>query len=235
MELISAALWVVAVLSIVFWQLKGNIVSKGSQIVEEPKSEDGVLCWIDKTVLPVKVKIKWLLFLVATATVSAVLGYLVYLSTASWIDNIKTMVGFACFIPVAFIDYQKRIIPNILVAIMFGARLVIFGVEFFTEKDILFTKGLSSLIGGATIFGVFFLFSRLSHGGIGMGDVKLLSAYGFLCGLYAVCGTIFFALLSCAVISVFLLTLKKKGVKDTLPFGPFILCGNMIALLLGVF
>jgi prepilin signal peptidase PulO-like enzyme (type II secretory pathway) len=235
MEYTSSAVWTVAVLSMVFWQLKESIILKGSSMDEDPKPEDDVLWWLEKTVSPLKIKIKWMLMIAATMLVSAALGYLGYLNTVSWTDNMKIMVGFACLVPAAWIDCQKRIIPNLLVAIMFGARLVIFGAEFFTARETCLMQGLSSVIGGAVIFGVFFLFSRLSRGGVGMGDVKLLSAYGFLCGLYAVCGTVLFALLICVAVSVFLLILKKKGVKDTLPFGPFILCGNTIALFLGVF
>ena len=67
--------------------------------------------------------------------------------------------------------------------------------------------------------------NKLSKGGIGLGDVKLLSCIGFMCDIYIVIKTLTLALLACICILGVLLILKKQTVKDHLPFAPFIHIG----------
>jgi prepilin signal peptidase PulO-like enzyme (type II secretory pathway) len=91
------------------------------------------------------------------------------------------------------------------------------------------------VIGGVIPFVGLLALSRLTRGGLGMGDVKLFGALGFLVGLYATISTLFLALLICVAASFVLLIAKKRGLKDKLPFAPFILAGFTAAMILSAY
>lgn len=88
-----------------------------------------------------------------------------------------------------------------------------------------------------TAFGIAAFFALLifitKGRGMGGGDVKL----GFLIGLFngfpnAVIA-IFIGFLTGALYSVILVMVNKKGLKDTIAFGPFLILGSFTALLFG--
>ena len=99
----------------------------------------------------------------------------------------------------------------------------------FIFKNYLVTLGSSFLIS-------FFFLSLiiLTKGkGMGGGDVKL----GFLIGLfngfpYNVLG-IFLGFVIGSFVSLILILLKKKTVKDIIPFGPFLIAGSLVSLFFG--
>ena len=61
-------------------------------------------------------------------------------------------------------------------------------------------------------------------------DIKLLAALGLMGGVTIVGGTIFFAMLPCALVSAGLLITKKKTMREAIPFGPFLLIGYMLTI-----
>lgn len=75
----------------------------------------------------------------------------------------------------------------------------------------------------------------ISRGGVGMGDVKLLSAMGFLLGLYGSICVLLYAQLAALVCAVILLVSRKATWKDTLPFAPFFTAGFLLCLILGTY
>ena len=77
--------------------------------------------------------------------------------------------------------------------------------------------------------------SLLTRQGIGMGDIKLLTALALLGGVNTIGWTLIFGVAVCAVAAVFFLITKKKTVRGTMPFGPFILIGYIITIILNKF
>ena len=68
-----------------------------------------------------------------------------------------------------------------------------------------------------------------------MGDVKLAFPLGFISGFFgirAVWISNFFAISIGALFSIVLLLFARAGVKSTIPFGPFMLFGQLLCLLL---
>ena len=69
--------------------------------------------------------------------------------------------------------------------------------------------------------------------GMGGGDVKL----GFLIGLFngfpVNIIAIFVGFLSGALVSLVLVLLKKRSMKDTIAFGPFLIFGSILSLVFG--
>jgi len=164
-----------------------------------------------------------LLMVVAGAAVVAVVG-----SFARYGLHGRAFVG-AVFCPtlilLAAIDLKHKLLPN---AIILPASLAVgLIVAASTPGDF-----LSHLAAGAALGGFFFLFGALFAGSLGMGDAKL----GFLLGLALGAGTLGATLIAFAGLLVAALyILASRGAsarKDTIPFGPFLALGGILAFFL---
>lgn len=125
----------------------------------------------------------------------------------------------------AAIDVKHRLLPNeIILAASLATGLIIAASA----------PGsfLSHLAAGAALGGFFFLFGTVFAGSIGMGDAKL----GFLLGLALGSKTLGASLIAFAALLVAALyVLGTRGVsarKDSLPFGPFLALGGILAFFL---
>lgn len=75
---------------------------------------------------------------------------------------------------------------------------------------------------GLAIGLVLILLGKLLKGQIGTGDGIILCVTGFCLGFRDNLNLLFYALTITALVSLFLLLLRKAGKKDTLPFVPFL-------------
>lgn len=131
---------------------------------------------------------------------------------------------------IAVIDYQHKIIPNFLLFVGMGCQLV---CNFFTHSIQnsswmqIFQPNISGLLGSVFLLLLIYLLSRQS---IGFGDVKLFGVIGFYTDFPFSFTVFFFALLCSSLCAILCLIFKQKGRKDTLPFGPFIFLGFLLAL-----
>jgi leader peptidase (prepilin peptidase)/N-methyltransferase len=127
------------------------------------------------------------------------------------------------FIVLAFIDLRKRVIPNKIVLPIYLLALFLAP---WSDSGL-----VNSLIGGG--IGIVLLsLPKLIGRDIGWGDVKM----GGLVGLVTGFPSVFIALLIVAfsgglVASSLLLTKRRR--EDTIPYGPFIAFGAIIALIWG--
>jgi leader peptidase (prepilin peptidase)/N-methyltransferase len=134
--------------------------------------------------------------------------------------------AFPTLILLAAIDLKHKLLPN---AIILPASLAVgLIVAASTPGDF-----LAHLAAGAALGGFFFLFGALFAGSLGMGDAKL----GFLIGLALGAKTLGAALIAFAGLLVAALyILASRGAsarKDTIPFGPFLALGGILAFFLG--
>ena len=177
---------------------------------------------------------KTILFLICSLVLHGLMAVRLAFLGLSALPIIKIMLSLICCAAAAAVDYREKRIPNQLVLTLSGLRLLLIPVDFLVFGG---TEGLHlilmSLIGGAVPLMVLFLFSVLSKGGFGMGDVKLCTAIGFMSGLASVAYPVLFGIILCAVFSVVMMIAKKKTLKDQLPFGPFIYLGMLISIGLG--
>lgn len=151
------------------------------------------------------------------------------------ISNMKLLIGICVLFAAALYDYRTLRIPNKLVVWLPISRLAFLVMELLTKDVNLVSRLVSSVVGAGFCLLVLILFSCLSKGGIGMGDIKLLSGLGFLLGFYSI---IYIMILSCAasfVLSVVLLITKKKTMRDEIPMAPAILMGYIAVLILGLY
>lgn len=147
--------------------------------------------------------------------------------------TIRYIVVIFLTIAIARIDIKKCIIPNVSVLFLFSFQIILLFIEFFTDRAswtaIIFSSLIGLLIGGVT----FLVGYVISRQGMGLGDVKLLSAMGFCLGDTTIVAIIMFSLLMAAIYGIIQLLRKKKKYKDEMPFAPFVAIATTILLLLG--
>lgn len=122
-------------------------------------------------------------------------------------------------------DVKKMLIPNKLLIIGFLISLVFI---FVNSNITILSKVLGGLISGGLVLGLLYL----TKGGIGMGDVKMISMVGFYTGLVNIFNILIISTLFSGLAGILLLGFKIKGKKDSLPFAPFVLMGTVFVLLI---
>jgi leader peptidase (prepilin peptidase)/N-methyltransferase len=121
-------------------------------------------------------------------------------------------------------DLRSRLIPNRLLA-----AGVVVGLPLLALAD------PGSLLGRIVAMGVaggaFLVVALIQPDGFGMGDVKLIATMGLFLG-GAVLGAVLIALGAGSMLGVGLLIRDGRGAaKATIPFGPFLALGGLLALL----
>lgn len=132
---------------------------------------------------------------------------------------------------IVFIDLNEMIIPDNLVLSVLVLSVIHKAANYFLYSIPMTLKGsvLGLLAGG----GLFLIIVVVSGGGMGWGDVTLISALGFVAGIKYILLTMFLSFILGAFISIFLLAAKIKTRRDSIPFGPFIVLGFLITSLWG--
>ena len=125
---------------------------------------------------------------------------------------------------IAFIDLRSFRIPDPLVVVLFGLGAL---------KMVLEGSYASSLSGFLALFGFFFLLHLFFPKGMGFGDVKLAGSIGLFLGLRLGVLSAFLAFISGGLVGVVLVVLRRKTLKDPLPFGPFLALGALLGLFFG--
>ncbi|AWL40338.1 MULTISPECIES: A24 family peptidase [unclassified Streptomyces] len=94
----------------------------------------------------------------------------------------------------------------------------------------------TALLGGVALGGFYFLLFLINPDGMGFGDVKLALALGVALGWYGwavLCTGGFAGFLFGAVYGLGLLLLRRAGRTTGIPFGPFMIAGALLGLVLG--
>lgn len=179
-------------------------------------------------------RIYTVVMLVACVGYAVWCGYTASEHSASIIGMLKITLGMCVLSCVFVTDMELMMIPNLCSLVLLGGRAITIICEFIWQKDEAVSWLLNSLIALVLSLILLLIMSKVTRGGLGMGDVKLFSSLGFLCGVRAVCFTLMFAFLLCALTSTGLLLSRKKQLKDSLPLGPFIWLGYGVTVLLSI-
>ena len=133
----------------------------------------------------------------------------------------------ACvFIVALVIDVEHRLILNRLIYPAIGAALLVmpFAVG----------PGLpQALWGGAVGLALLSLIVLVYPQGMGLGDVKLAALVGLVVGFPLVLLALFLSFVLGGAVGAAALLSRRVGMKDALPFAPFLVLGGMVALLCG--
>lgn len=172
--------------------------------------------------------------------ISVIIGLVVYDRATSVINLWR--VFFVCIssFSVSIIDFKLKIIPNLFIVIFLGIGMVFHIIDLIfaaiagdvTEKAK--TILLFNLLACVVITVVLVVLSLLTHGGMGFGDIKYLASLCFLGGISLLAFSLLFSLIYSMLIGLFLMLIKKKKLKDEIPFGPFMMMGVITCCIMGL-
>jgi len=141
--------------------------------------------------------------------------------------SIHTIIGIifsSVLIVISFIDIEFGIIPNIIVL---PFTIIGLGLNIFIDPP----RWWLPLAFAAGAFAFMLIINLIYPRGMGMGDVKLSLMVGAFLVRNVITG-LFLGFLLGAVYGIGLI-IKKRKLKQTIPFGPFISLGSIIALFWG--
>jgi len=157
---------------------------------------------------------------------------------------------FLVFLVLAAIDYHWFIIPdelNVLIAVLGSVRIALddFYGEFgyftgafvgnfsalFGLRENIWLNHLAGAAIGMAIIGLIIWGTK--GRGMGWGDFKLAGALGILFGWPDIIFVVAFAFMIGAIYSLYVLASGEKGMKDSVPFGPFLVLGSLTLIFFG--
>ncbi|MDD4095860.1 MAG: A24 family peptidase [Oscillospiraceae bacterium] len=182
-----------------------------------------------------KLKIsRWLQILVlSSAAVSAV--FIQMHRGDMWVDVLKTAMLASTLLAVSVVDWHTKKIPNYFIVALIVIRLPLLVLEFLFRREQFKSVLISSLIGLLLGLLILLFFSIITKGGFGMGDVKIVAASGFFVGLLPAICSLLYGMVICMMASLVLIIMKKKTMKDVMPFGPFFFFGYIVLAIFGTF
>lgn len=134
----------------------------------------------------------------------------------------------ANLIAIFFIDLKYGIIPDILVFLSIALTFPYFLII----HNSLFLSHLLSAVGAFLLFLLIFVGTK--GRGMGFGDVKLSFLMGLFLGFPKIIIALYVAFLTGAVVALILVIWGKKKFRGgTIPFGPFLVIGTVVALIFG--
>lgn len=134
-------------------------------------------------------------------------------------------------IVVFFTDLQYGIIPD---KIVFPAVLATLLYLFIIHNSLFIIHSLSAI--GASFFlitisAIYYFFTKKES--MGGGDIKFVFLMGLLLGFPAVVVSFYIAFLTGAGVSIILILWGRKKIRQTIPFGPFLVLGTFVSLFWG--
>ncbi|MEG1176591.1 MAG: A24 family peptidase [Ruthenibacterium sp.] len=133
----------------------------------------------------------------------------------------------------AWCDFCYAILPDELLALCAVLALALWalGALRFVQGAAWYAPFLGAALGFFGLWGVMALAGKLYRTeAMGFGDVKLLGALGVLCGPCALGVAAALAVLLAGAVFAVLLARKKLALRDSVPFGPFLAAGALLAV-----
>ena len=152
-----------------------------------------------------------------------------------WSPELGIMAFYAClFIVVFIIDLERGLILNkVVYPAMIVALLLALVPQPWLTRWIVIDGVANAALGGGVGFAVFLVIAIVSRGGMGWGDVKLVALIGLVVGFPLVLFSVILGAILGSIVALALMIAKKRGFRETLPFGPFLALAAMITLLWG--
>ncbi|MCH5676098.1 prepilin peptidase [Streptomyces gilvus] len=136
----------------------------------------------------------------------------------------------------AVVDFRVQRLPDPLTLPLAAAALVLLGLVALVPEHA--GDWPTALFGALALGGAFFLLFLINPGGMGFGDVKLALGLGAVLGWYGwatvMLGT-FAAFLLGALYGGALVVARRAGRKTAIAFGPFLIAGAFLGLLIGAY
>ena len=138
-----------------------------------------------------------------------------------------------CSVPLAFIDAAVRRLPDALTGAAFAGTMVLLLAA--TAADGTWSALSRAVLGGLALSAFYLLLAVISPSGMGLGDVKAAAGLGTMLawrGWSVLVLGGFAGFLFAAVYGIALLLAGRATRKQQIPFGPFMIAGTFLAVLL---
>lgn len=134
----------------------------------------------------------------------------------------------------AAIDIDTQRLPDVLTLPSYAVAVVLLGAAQVLGSDS--GELLRAVLGAAVAFSFYFALAFAYPAGMGFGDVKLSGVLGLYLGWLgwgALVVGLFAGFLLGGVFGVLLIASRRGGRRSKVPFGPFMLLGTLLAVLVG--
>jgi leader peptidase (prepilin peptidase)/N-methyltransferase len=136
----------------------------------------------------------------------------------------------------AVVDFRVRRLPDPLTLPLAGAALALLGLAALVPEHA--GEWTTALLGALALGAGYFVLFLVNPAGMGFGDVKLALGMGAVLGWYGwptvMLGT-FAGFLLGALYGGALVVARRAGRKTAIPFGPFLIAGAYLGLLVGAY
>ncbi len=122
-------------------------------------------------------------------------------------------------------DLEQRRLPHLVLD-----PLIVLGIIFIPLNP--GVDPLMALVGGAAAVAFLGVLALVVRGGLALGDLYLVAPIGFMLGWPAIFSALFAAAFLSAGVSLVLLATRRVGLRTYIPFGPFLVAGASLILLL---
>lgn len=168
-----------------------------------------------------------------SGAVFALSAYLLLpVGTAGMVRLVFWLVALTMLLILAVYDAKWMILPDKVVLPLIGVALLYSCAMAVVMRSPQMLAG--PVLAGVLASGSFLALVMFSRGrAMGGGDIKLALAMGLLLGLKGTALAMLVAFNTAAVVGVGLILLRRRGRKDQIPFGPFLVAGTVVAFLFG--
>ena len=146
-------------------------------------------------------------------------------SALPWWATAVYLALFALLVILTATDLEQRRLPHIVLdpLILTAAAFVPFNPA---------VEPLMAIVGAAAAVGFLGVLALVVRGGLAVGDLYLVAPIGLMLGWPVVFTALFAAAFLAAAVSLVLLVTRRVGMRSYIPFGPFLVGGAVLALLL---
>lgn len=136
----------------------------------------------------------------------------------------------------AVVDFRVHRLPDVVTLPLAGAALALLGGAALLPEHA--GEWTGALHGAFALAGAYFVLFLVNPGGMGFGDVKLALALGAVLGWYGwgvlLLGT-FAGFVLASLYGIGLVAARRAGRRTAIPFGPFLIGGAFVGVLLGAY
>lgn len=164
--------------------------------------------------------------LILNLVCSGIMNYKYHMDVQVAPQIILLLITITILISSCMIDWKYQELPdsfNLVVAILGTIDIFLF----------MRTGLVPHIISAVALFAIFFLLAILTGGAVGGGDIKLMGALGLFFHYALIPRILIYGFFPGAVFGLILIILKKKKKEDMIAFGPFLVLGVILTMLVG--
>lgn len=161
-----------------------------------------------------------------------------FAAIAAWLGLDPALPAYLVFtasaIALAAIDLDTFTLPRTIIYPTLVACAALLAVAAVIDGDV--RSATEAVIGSALAFGFLFVVNFVYPKGMGFGDVRLSAVLGLMLGwltLGHVAVGLFLSFLLASVVGIGLMVVGRRGRKDRVPFGPFLVAGTTLTFFVG--